>query len=1196
MNLWQITFTQSDSNSIMRYHLPALLLVVGLLISSLSNQALSSEPDIYKGAIEPTTKPEIYGQGVRETAWLSPADEAKGFHLPPGFVAELVAAEPQISKPLNMAFDARGRLWVTCTIEYPYAVPEGKKSRDTIRILEDSDGDGTFEKVKIFADDLNIPIGIIPVPEGVICFSIPNIWLLKDNDHDDRVDERIKLLGPFDTTRDTHGMINALRQGADGWIYACHGFNNRSSVTAADGSKVEMNSGNTFRFKADGSRIEQFTTGQVNPFGMCRDEFENWFTADCHSKPLTALLPGACYPSFGRPHDGLGFAPSMMEHLHSSTAICGVEYYQGEQFPQPYRHLFFSGNVMTSRINCNAVERNGATVAAKEMGDFMTSDDPWYRPVDIIQGPDGSLYVADFYNKIIGHYEVPLTHPERDRESGRIWRIRYRGDAQSQANKTATTSSKSSAKDLLSRLSSTTLQERRLAVESEMQSPRLDEITLQKLAQNPNESPLARRSAVEILARRGHLSADEVGQLLLSKSEPELQVQLLKTACGWNAKPANADKIIAIASQLTSRTHPEVAKTTCELIGRWGGSEQVQGLTQIALSAPASDPVMIQAARIAIRNILQREQELVKQYSSRWQTDKTWASSAEAKLLVNILPGVASSTAAQALLDFVASSGEGVDPALRTAAIEHASRYPDEKLLKSLLGIVEQTTKNDLVVRSNQLVQITTTYPPTTKNQSVELRGLAEKTLHGLADSIAMKITAEGPSMQWLDQAGKTWNLEPRKCADGKATELLSSLTRGEHYVGQLYSEAFVCPDGLSFWIAGHNGHPEKADHQLNYVALVNAKSGQQLMQAFPPRNDTAKLVEWDLAAFSGQEVRLKVVDGDNGSAYAWLGVARFSFPSLQVGSITKPLEASAALLKLGYGTKELFAKFLSSALSARQRTAIIAAWLEGRGSMLASTLANQALALGRTDLVNEKLYSGELNQETALPIVSELCKSAAGSQQSALAQSLLKSESGCELLSDALGAGLLNPAALRGAPTLLPNSLPEDRKVQLKKYFSAAEAAGLDTALVSKRLAEVNWSGADAERGKLLFNQHCANCHQLQGQGATIGPQLDGAVQRSVERIAEDVLLPNLNVDKAFRSTTFLLLDGSIVSGMVREENNGTIQIVGSDAKVKSIAASEVEQRKDSEQSLMPANFSELLTSQQLADLLIYLNQTAKR
>jgi hypothetical protein len=128
----------------------------------------------------------------------------------------------------------------------------------------------------------------------------------------------------------------------------------------------------------------------------------------------------------------MGFVPDMMSHSHGSTAICGIAYYADEKFPEPFRGRIYSGNVMTSRINCNRLERDGATVRAIEMPDFLTSDDPWFRPVDLQLGPDGALYVADFYNKIIGHYEVPLTHPERDRDSGRIWRIVWRGDVTDQ--------------------------------------------------------------------------------------------------------------------------------------------------------------------------------------------------------------------------------------------------------------------------------------------------------------------------------------------------------------------------------------------------------------------------------------------------------------------------------------------------------------------------------------------------------------------------------------------------------------------------------------------------------------------------------------------------------------------------------------------------------------------------------------------
>ncbi len=366
---------------------------------------------------------------VRPTDPLTPAEEQKSFQLPPGFEIQLVASEPDILKPLNMAFDARGRLWITESTEYPYPAPPDRKGRDNIKILEDTDGDGRADKITTFADGLNIPMGIYPYLDGCIAYSIPFIWHFRDTNGDGVADKRTKLYGPMGYERDTHGMNNGFTRGFDGWLYACHGFNNQTTVKGKDGHVVTMHSGNTYRMRLDGSRIEQFTHGQVNPFGMAIDPLGNLYTADCHSKPIYQLLRGAYYPSFGKPHDGLGFVPPMMNHLHGSTANAGIVFYAAENFPNAFRGNIFTGNVMTSRVNRDSLVYRGSTILAKEEADFLTSKDPWFRPVDIQLGPDGALYVADFYNKIIGHYEVPLDHPGRDRARGRIWRIVYTGDA-----------------------------------------------------------------------------------------------------------------------------------------------------------------------------------------------------------------------------------------------------------------------------------------------------------------------------------------------------------------------------------------------------------------------------------------------------------------------------------------------------------------------------------------------------------------------------------------------------------------------------------------------------------------------------------------------------------------------------------------------------------------------------------------------
>src|SRR5262245_48437754 len=221
-------------------------------------------------------------------------------------------------------------------------------------------------------------------------------------------------------------MTNSFLHGFDGWVYACHGYANRSTIKGADGQAITMQSGNTYRMRPDGSHLEQFTWGQVNPFGMAVDPLGYLYTADCHSEPIYQLMRGGYYPSFGKPDDGLGFAPRMFRDYKGSTAVCGLAIYAADGYPAAYRGMAYVGDVMTNQVVQFRIEWQGATPKATQHV-LLESTDRWFRPVDVKLGPDGALYVADFYNRIIGHYEVPVTHPGRDRERGRIWRIVYTG-------------------------------------------------------------------------------------------------------------------------------------------------------------------------------------------------------------------------------------------------------------------------------------------------------------------------------------------------------------------------------------------------------------------------------------------------------------------------------------------------------------------------------------------------------------------------------------------------------------------------------------------------------------------------------------------------------------------------------------------------------------------------------------------------
>ncbi len=163
---------------------------------------------------------------IRTTNARTPEEERLGFKLPPGFEIQLYASEPDIGKPINLAFDAKGRMWVTQSFEYPFPAVPGK-GKDHLTILEDTDGDGKADRITNFADTLNIPIGILPMNDGAIAYSIPNVYRFTDANGDGKADHAKTLLGPF-KHKDTHGMINNFVRGYDGWIHA--NITNRDTI------------------------------------------------------------------------------------------------------------------------------------------------------------------------------------------------------------------------------------------------------------------------------------------------------------------------------------------------------------------------------------------------------------------------------------------------------------------------------------------------------------------------------------------------------------------------------------------------------------------------------------------------------------------------------------------------------------------------------------------------------------------------------------------------------------------------------------------------------------------------------------------------------------------------------------------------------------------------------------------------------
>jgi putative membrane-bound dehydrogenase-like protein len=458
----------------------------------------------------------------------APEKAANTLEVHPDFAVSLVAGEPLMNKPISLDWDAAGRLWVAETPEYPNgrrgirseqkdeawkdhgglvseAGVQQRAPRDRISILTDIDDDGRMDKKIVWYEGLELVTGFVFFRDGVIAAAAPDIWLIRDVNNDEKADRVEKLytgLGTFDT----HAVINNLRWGFDGWVYATHGYSS-GDVKSADGSKSfgRINSG-VVRFKPDGSAFEQYCSKGGNTWGLdVAWDNEVFFTQPTSGDLLNHVVLPEYVLARGKLGATASFKPVIrgrksypliksenlayvqIDLVGSFTASAGCAIYGGGTWPEEWNYSYFTTEPTINILHHEAVKPAGVTFTADKTREpeFVGGRDLWFRPIETRIGPDGALYVLDFYNQAVIHNDTrgprhnavnAAVRPDRDHYFGRIWRFEHK-----QARKVAVPDlSRANPSELIKALEHSNLHVRHTA--ERLLSESADDLTLDSLA------------------------------------------------------------------------------------------------------------------------------------------------------------------------------------------------------------------------------------------------------------------------------------------------------------------------------------------------------------------------------------------------------------------------------------------------------------------------------------------------------------------------------------------------------------------------------------------------------------------------------------------------------------------------------------------------------------------------------------------